>query len=244
MRHCVKLLALLPLLVTDIAFGQPGEELYQPEFEQGDSTVQLQAGGLKRRGQLRQREAALGLGYGVTGSWFTQLEAEYMRVGPAGTRRAAIASENLFQLTQPGKLPLDIGFLARLDWMRERSEGYHLRVGPLLQKDLGQIKLNGNLLFDRQIGADRSRPTEMGYQWQVKYRWKPQLGFGLQGFGEVGPWDDWAPRGEQLHLIGPMVAGKLSLWGKQELEYNAAYLSDRSERARSHGIRLQADYKF
>jgi hypothetical protein len=127
---------------------------------------------------------------------------------------------------------------------RDRNEGYQIKFGPLLQKDIGQVQLNANLLFKRHFRETPSRPTEMGYQWQAKYRWKPTFAFGLQGLGEVGEWDDWAPRREQSHRFGPAVFGRISLGGTQEIEYNAAYLADPSSSARNHGFRLATEYKF
>jgi hypothetical protein len=84
----------------------------------------------------------------------------------------------------------------------------------------------------------------MGYQWQAKYRWKPAFEFGLQGFGEMGEWDNWAPRAAQSHRFGPALFGKILLGGSQEIEYKTSYLMDLSSRARSHGFRLETEYKF
>ena len=64
----------------------------------------------------------------------------------------------------------------------------------------------------------------MKYQWQVRYRWKPPLQFGLQGFGELGPWDRWAPRDQQSHRAGPALFGTVPIGSRQSLSYQAAYL--------------------
>ena len=74
------------------------------------------------------------------------------------------------------------------------------------------MQLNGNLLFERKFGHDNDNDdpyiTEFGYQWQAKYRWQPVLEYGLQGFGDMGKWNDWDKQAEQSHRIGPAVSAK------------------------------------
>lgn len=85
----------------------------------------------------------------------------------------------------------------------------------------------------------------MLYQWQTKYRWLPQFEFGLQGMGEMGAWDHWAPREERSHQLGPAVFGKFSLGSeRQAIKYNAAWLLGASQAAPSHTLRLQMEYEF
>ncbi len=67
---------------------------------------------------------------------------------------------------------------------------------------------------------------------------------GLQGFGELGAWDHWAPRREQSHRIGPMLAGSLPLGTSQALKYEASYLTGSifAEHAKTFSMRLQYVY--
>ena len=53
-------------------------------------------------------------------------------------------------------------------------------------------------------GGDRR--TRLSYQWQLRRRWQPGLAYGLQGFGEVGPWRNWLAADRQSHRAGPMIA--------------------------------------
>ena len=82
------------------------------------------------------------------------------------------------------------------------------------------------------------------YQWQAKYRWKPEFEFGAQGFGETGDVDDWAPAEQQSHKAGPAVFGKLPLGGHQAIKYNAAWLLATSKAAPDNTVRLQVEYEF
>ena len=69
------------------------------------------------------------------------------------------------------------------------------------------------------------KPIQLKYQWQLKYRCRPLFQFGLQGFSELGAWDNWAPRQFQSHRFGPMIAGTWDLGGKQAIKHTLAYLN-------------------
>ena len=170
--------------------------------------------------------------------------AKFNRENGQSTRFDAFEWENKFQLTEPGQYFLDLGFLVEIEFPHERAEGYELRIGPLLQKDFGQIQVNFNPLLERRLHSDEPQTTEFGYQWQIKYRWRPEFEFGAQGFGEVGKWNDWSPGREQEHILGPAIFGKLALGGRNVLRYNAAVLFKASSAAPDHTLRAQLEYEF
>lgn len=244
-RHSfVASLAVIYLLPVSVAFAGVEDSVHMPKVEQGKSEVELKIGTLDKRGEGRNSVAEISYGYGVTKSWFTELSLDYAREPGTGTKYDAIEWENRFEITNARRFPLDIGFLAEINRFKDRSEGYTLRAGPLLQKDIEPVQLNFNLLFERRYRAATSTPTELGYQWQAKYRWNPSLELGVQGFGEVGPWTNWLPRSEQSHRVGPAIFGNVSLSRDHEVNYNAAYLTDPYSKARSHGFRMEATLKF
>jgi len=86
-------------------------------------------------------------------------------------------------------------------------------------------------------------PTELKYQWQVRYHWKPWLHYGAQGFGEVGPWDHWSPRQEQSHRAGSALFGRVPT-GAGMLCWQAAYLtgSTYSKHGQMFTARLTYDF--
>ena len=61
---------------------------------------------------------------------------------------------------------------------------------------------------------------------------------------EVGKWNEWAPREEQNHRMGPAVFGKLALGDHQVIKYNAAWLLGASQAAPGHILRAQVEYEF
>ena len=237
-------LMLSPLFFFNHAMADVGGSFYTLEIEQGEWEVESSAETLGKRNAERESGLELGLGYGMTDYWSTEIAVKYLRENSGGTGLEAIEWENVVKLTESSRFPVEIGFVVELERPRERSEGYQLTFGPLFQKDIGQMQLNANLLFERHFSETLHRSTEMGYQWQVKYNWRPTFAFGLQGFGDMGEWDDWAPREEQLHRFGPAVFGNIVLDHDHEIEYKASYLTDPSKRTRSRGFRLEAEYKF
>jgi hypothetical protein len=240
---CTLAFALALSVDATLAAG-PASTVSTPDVEKGERSIEFKAGTLDRRRDGRDNEAQFGFGYGVSDVWATALTAEYAREDGSGTRLDAIEWKNTFQLTEADKFPLEVGLLTELDWFKDRSDGYELKIGPLLQKKIAGWQFNANLFATRQFDADASTPTGLEYEWQVKYRWKPVLHVGLQGFGEVGEWDDWASRREQTHQFGPVVSGDIALTDQEEIGYMVAYLTDRSSRARNSGFRLELEYKF
>lgn len=195
-------------------------------------------------GAEREDAARLLFGMGVTQRWFTEIGFEFARGADSGTKLEAVEWENIFQLTEQGEYPVDVGLLVEIERPQDRSEGYELKVGPLFQTDVGRFQLNGNLIFERHIDAREESHTELAYQWQVKYRWKPAFEFGAMGFGDLGKWDNWEPHHEQSHLLGPAVFGKLPVGERKAVKYNAAYLTGVTDGAADHVLRLQLEYEF
>ena len=245
-----KLILLSAIFAAFTAFGAsqaiagPADYVYVPSVDYGEKEIDFKVGSKKDVDGERASAASLGFGYGVTQYWFTELYVKYNREGGNGTRLDAIEWENKFQLTEPGKYPVDLGFITEIERPRDHSEGYEFKFGPLLQKEFGKIQVNANLLFERHYRAASPSDMEMGYQLQAKYRWKPELELGVQALGEMGKWDDWAPRSEQSHRFGPAIFGKLALGTKQAIKYNAALLFDTNRTTRINTFRAQVEYEF
>lgn len=99
------------------------------------------------------------------------------------------------------------------------APGYYLVTA---YNNPGQWTLDARYWTVKWPGAGAG--AELRYQWQAKYRWRPEFQFGLQGFGELGPWRDWSPRQSQSHRAGPVLFGSLPLAEEPQWLYQAAYL--------------------
>jgi len=141
-----------------------------------------------------------------------------------------------------------VGALIEIEVPRAREEGqYIVKAGPLFQWDTGPLRWNTNIFLERAFRSRTEEPheTELQYQAQVAYRLKNGMDVGVQAFGDLGKWNDWLPRDEQSHRIGPAVFGKLKLGeGRQAIRWNAAWLFGASKAAADNALRVQAEYEF
>lgn len=240
-----KLLLCLGLLNASLAAASPADYVYVPAVEYGEKEIDFKFGTAKDEDGAREHAASIGFGYGATEYWFTELYLKRETEGRDGV--TLVEWENKFQLTEPGKYPFDLGLITEIEApLSNHDEPYELKVGPLLQTEIGKVQLNGNLLFEHHFGGadDEEHITEMGYQWQIKYRWQQELEFGLQGMGEMGKWNHWENSDEQNHRMGPAVFGKLPVGQHQAIRYNAAWLFGVSDGAPNNTFRMQVEYEF
>ena len=239
-----------PLLVAGLllfpltASAGPADYIYTPTVEYGEKEIDFKFGTARKGEDPRVSAASVGFGWGAKEWWFTELYFKYKRENGEPTKYDAIEWENKFQLTETGKYPVDIGFLIEVERPKIHAEGWEVKWGPLLQTEFGKIQLNGNVLFERSYRAEQPSDTVLQYQWQAKYRWHPELEFGLQGFGEVGKWNAWLPAEERVHQMGPAVFGKMRIASGQAIKYNAAWLLKASTAAPDHVFRMQVEYEF
>ena len=219
-------------LAAGAASAGPAAYVHTPIVEYGEREIELKWGNAKSEGS-RQHQTVVGYGMGLKPWWFAEVNLAYEGGSEQHTSYAAFEIENIFQLTETGRHAFDAGLLLEIERPRDHAEGYEIKFGPLLQTELGRVQLNGNLLFERHVRAAEPGETETVYEWQAKYRWRPGLEPGVQGFGE-----------EHSHILGPALFGKLSLGARQALKYDVAYLAAASHSAPDHTLRLRLEYEF
>ena len=244
MKIYATLLVAGALLSPHFAHAGPSDYVYTPAVTQGEKEIDFKYGSASKKDTPTESAASLGLGYGVNDWWFTEVYVKYKRELNENTKFDAIEWENKFQLTETGKYAVDVGFLVEIERPMDHDEGWEVKWGPLFQTEFGKVQLNANVLFQRSYHAANPSDMVLMYQWQAKYRWKPELEFGVQAFGDMGRFDNWAPRDEQSHRMGPAIFGKLPLGGRQAIKYNAAWLMGTSQAAPDNTLRLQVEYEF
>ncbi len=237
---------LLWCMFVPLVYAGAADYVYTTSIEQGERELGIKLGSAAPVDGLGQQVAGIGLGYGVTDHWFTEL---YLKREHTGGQRAILAEwENKWLFTEAGQYLLDLGMLAELELPLSGAAPWELRVGPLLQAEIGKFQLNGNLLFVRAFGMKDETgvpfSTNLASQWQIKYRWMPSLEFGMQGLGEFGKWDSWSQLAAQSHRMGPAIFGKIALGQRQTIKYNAAWLVGVSAAAPAHTLRGKIEYEF
>ncbi len=193
----------------------------------------------------RQGRSAWGLALGVEWvplpRWGAELTVEFGREPDASARLTGIEWENRFALTEGDGRSWDLALLVEAE--REvggDDTGWSLRYGPLFEWRRGPVAGHLNLLFERRLQRDRP-PTGLAYQWELRGRADEPLAWGLQGFGNLGPWDRWAARADQSHRFGPALFVQA---GDEGMELEAALLFGTGGAAPRHTLRLQAALPF
>lgn len=242
MKFNAAILAAMGLLCLQTAHAGPADYVYTPTVEAGEKEIDFKFGTEDSR--PRDSMSSLGLGYGATDWWFTEIYVKYAREGNGGIKYDAFEWENKFQLTETGKYPIDFGIITEIEIPKDSDEGIEFKFGPLFQTEFGKLQLNANLLFEKIFDAADPEPVQIGYQLQAKYRWLPAFEYGLQGLGEMGKWNHWSPTSEQEHKLGPAIFGKLALGSHSAIKYNAAWLFGLTNNTPDNTIRTQIELEF
>ena len=250
---CRALVGLALLTGTEHALAvNAGDYLFTPTVTQGEREIDLYGGTGSSGDKIRaESNAALGFGYGVTQHWFTELDIEYRWQSPVGTGLDSFEWENIIQIGEPGQWPVDIGMVCNIEKPYEasrnslRTEGTSIRFGPLLQKDIGKVEANFNILVTRFFQSSQFSSTQFGYQSQIKYRYSRPLEVGVQAFGRVSSHAQaWAPYADQVLRVGPVVLGRLVMPKERSLSYNFALLFGTTAHSPDTTLRFQAEYEF
>ena len=239
-----RLACLLLVALPAMASAGPADYVYTPSIEYGERELDFKIGNQRGGGQERLTASSLGLGFGVTERWFTEVYAKWEKPGGDSTRYDAFEWENRFLLTEANRYPVDVGFVVEIERPRDRSEGTEFRLGPLFQTDYDRWRFNFNVLFERSVNAEERSRTELGYQFQARYFSQGNTDFGVQAFGELGPVSHWDATRDQTHRVGPAIFGKFALGGRNVIQYNAAVLFGLTSGAPDRTLRAQVEYEF
>lgn len=235
--------ASLMTLAAAPARADPGYYVVTPYDNVGKVIVDFRYWTTRARGRGEVVWPEVGLGYGVNSRWTTELFLSLAGSQTYAVKPSSLNWQNQVLLTQ-GEWPLDLALHAQFINNQQSLRGTTLELGPLVQTDWGRTQVNANLIFERALSGDTAAPAELKYQWQLRYRWGPMLHFGLQGFGEVGPWNRWASADKQSHRVGPALFLTLRPGGDTVFKLQAAWLEGKTFTQRGHMFTLRAHAEF
>ncbi len=222
--------------------ADPGYYVVTVYDDPGVRTADFRYWTVKSPGSAEVIWPEVGLGWNVNGRWYTEILASYVGSSEFATRLSTLNWQNDVLLTQ-GQYPFDLALHTLLVRPQQAPRGTAFEVGPVFQTDVGRTQVNVNVFFERGFGALGGEPTQLKYQWQLRHRWRPWLHFGVQGFGELGPWDHWSPRDEQSHRIGPALFGALPVGGGS-LAWQVAYLTGSTYGQHGNMFSMRVKYDF
>lgn len=237
-------LVLGAVLAATAARADPGYYVVTPYDNAGLRIVDLRYWTVKQAGSPEVVWPEAGLGYGVNKRWTTELLMSWIGMGQRAVRPSTLNWQNQVLVTQ-GEWPLDVALhLQAIVPQGRNTAPRSLEVGPLLQTDIGRTQLNANVVFERFAGAGPKPPTQLKLQWQLRHRFGPVWHAGLQGFDELGAWDDWAPHAKQSHRAGPAVFGTWHADGGATYKLQSAWLLGRIYGRSGHMFTLRVHTEF
>jgi hypothetical protein len=168
------------------------------------------------------------------GLWYNQYELTYGltdRIEAAAYLNMALVAGHGYwyagskyrlrgRLFDEGKLPIDVGWYAELEWHKTPQfddADLELELRPIFEKDFGRLSFLADPIFEKPlIGAGHNQGFEFGYAAGSYYRWQRYISPGVEFYGGIGLIDDNDPLSEQQHYIFPVVWGELP----HGIEYN------------------------
>ena len=231
-------------LVPRPAAANPAVYVATPSITEGEREIEAVFGAQRLGNGGSASGNKLSFGYGVRSWWATEFAVQWHRDDGERYRYDSWELENRFALTEPGQYPVDLGLLLEIERPADRSEGYELRYGPLLQAQWGPLQANLNLLLARHLRAATPPGANFNYEWQLRWRASPKLDWGMQGFGDTGPWRHWSPSSDQSHQLGPALFGRTTVAPGAALKYDAALLFGTGGAAPTRALRVRLEYEF
>lgn len=225
------------------AQADPADKVIPPTVVQGEAEFELNGGYQHWHDNADNglRQLIFEAGYGFTSWWKSELGVGITRLPGESTRLDEIEWENIFALTEPGQYWLDLGLFAELahDYA---GNGNSLTIGPMLQKELGAVQANLNLLFQRELAAQAGQGTELKYAWQVKWRGNPRFEPGLQGFGVLGSSGELGLPVQ--HKLGPAFFSQAALGARDKVKFDAAVLFGLNHNTPGTTVRFTLEYEI
>jgi hypothetical protein len=235
------LLALALLGGASSALAGPADRVYRPTVEKGETEIELRGGYFDFGDGADEYATVLDVGYSFTDRWKSELVFEYEGETGEGAHPEAIEWENIVVLTEQGEHWVDVGLLIELEHTFSAAPE-EFKLGLLLEKEVGPTIADLNLIAVREFGDDAGDETELEYRWQLKWRGKEALEWGLQGLGTAGTFEHLGDGTE--HSIGPALFGVQRLANGNKLAYDAAILGGLNSAAPDLTVRFNLEYEI
>ena len=222
--------------------AEAAKKVYAPYVEKGELELEYRGGydideDSDKDGSWKQK---VGIGYGVTNNWFTEVYGEFKKSGVSGSDAdlTAIEWENRFLLTEPGQYWADFGLLTEIKY-NTTGGADKAELKGLIAKDTGDFTHLANVILEREFGEDSSDETEAGLAWSSRYRYKPSFEPGFEIHSGFGSLSDGSSFNEEKHLLGPVAYGKIG-----SFKYDAGVLFGASDAAPDATVKVLLEYEW
>ena len=226
------------------ALADPADYVFTPYSDVGIWQLAYGLGTQHARDGSRATQQTLSLGGAPVDRWYSSVYAAWAAADGGSFAMDEWSWTNHLKLTTPGSGPVDVGLLCELARPHHRDEGrLGVTCGPTLQMDTDDLQLNLNLSLRKHLGAAEPERWQLGYQWQVKGLVARGVEVGAQGFGSMGPWNDWAAANAQAHTAGPAIFLKTTALGGP-VRVDAAWLFGIGSGSPKNTLRLRLQHEF
>lgn len=232
------------LIAATPALADPADYVFTPYSDVGMWQLAYGLGSEHGRDGSRETQQTLSLGGAPIDRWYSSVYAAWAASDGGSFAIDEWSWINHVKLTTPGAGPVDVGLLCELARPHDRDEGrLGVTCGPTLQMDTDDLQVNVNLSLGKHIGAEEPEKWQLGYQWQVKGLVARGVEVGAQGFGSMGPWNDWSPGNAQEHTLGPAIFLKTTAFGGP-VRLDAAVLFGVGGGSPKNVLRLRLQHEF
>lgn len=204
------------------------DKVYSPNVELGE--VELELRGIHGL-EGDTSEIKFGGGYGVTDNWFIEgyLIGE-KEDGDFEVEEAEIESK--FQLSEQGEYWADFGMLVELE-KKFDADLWEVKAGPIVQKSFGRFVATANVLFEKQLGGDKTESeVETLGSFQLKYRMNPEFEPGVEYYVD-----------EHTQAFGPVIFGEKRL-KDSKIGWELGVLAGLNDTTDDTIVRWQLEWEF
>lgn len=223
--------------------AQAAKKVYSPYVEAGELELELRGSydfddNSAKDGAEKHK---LGIGYGITDRWFSEIYGEMEKSGVNGSDHefTAIEWENRYQVFEAGEHWLDLGLYGAYSISLESGGADKGEVKVLLAKNTQHFTNYANIILEKELGANASDGTEFGLAWSTRYRYSPMFEPGFEIHSDFGALNDSLPYDQQKHLAGPVIYGHLP----GGIGYDIGYLFGLSDAAPDGELKWIFEYE-
>ena len=187
----------------------------------------------------------LGAGYGISDSWFSELYAEYEKPADSNTMQVQYYEwENMLRLTGPGRHTADWAIILEYSYATDQAEQDAVKLMPIMQTRFRHTMLTMNFGFERNPSENATKHWQFSYGWQYLWLGNPAYRFAIEGYGQTGDVNHWAPAQEQTHQIGPALVGKVRTSEDSGFEYRLGVFAGLTQSTPDRAFMASIEYEL
>lgn len=230
------LAAMGALMMPTTAFA--GDKVYSPTVDRGELELESRL----LFGRDGSQNHVFEIGYGMTSYWTSAVLLEVEREPGERAKAEHISWENIFRLTPQGKYFVDVGAYLELEaGLNGAPDEIEARL--LLEKQLYKWTATANIKFTKEVSGQYRPGLELGVNARLLYRVDSKFQPGVEYYSAFGPIKAFEPAGEQTHLFGPAILGRLPV-GPGKIKYDLAYLRGLNSGTPSSNFQVNFEYEI